>query len=78
MGNYEDRKKNGDPILNNNLARDETLYYRNEKPGYNFDKSWLFYPDVYWVTHWESNKLKSGKDPLPDDYDLWVHVYDAP
>ncbi|CAG8713602.1 8982_t:CDS:1, partial [Funneliformis caledonium] len=56
----------------------ETLYYRNEEPGYNFDKSRLFYPDVYWVTHWESNKHISGKDPLPDDYDLWVHVYDAP
>ncbi|CAG8687496.1 13238_t:CDS:1, partial [Funneliformis caledonium] len=47
------------------------IYYRNEEPGrYNFDKSWLFYPDVYWVTHWESNKLISGKDPLPEDYDF--------
>ncbi|CAG8490193.1 17137_t:CDS:2 [Funneliformis caledonium] len=32
---------------------------------------------VCWVYNWESHQLK-GDDPLPGDYDIWVHAYYAP
>lgn len=70
--------------LNNTNDIKETLFYRTDDPARkNFDKAdscnkqGLESNGVCWVYTWQPKQLK-GNDPLPGDYDIWVHVYYAP